>query len=287
MAEITDRLRHILSGKSPEPEPESKPAHTPGVPPIPDAPLREAQAEPLPVMAPFVGTFNLPPDEAILQDETEPPAALDEVVLPATPPMPTDVKGARAYQAEIQRKMTALAEDFSLGKISRRQFEAVYAHYREQRQMIDALIHSMDSEAWRKAVSEGLTGPLLERNAAQILSYAMYDNATILPLAMSSQFKLDGNLIAPLLAAYRASTAELTPKISSSEIEGGRWLCFVPGHATTLIVLYSLEPARAQLTFLQDLHHDFELANAKRLSQGRGRECAEQFMRLWALERMT
>jgi hypothetical protein len=185
--------------------------------------------------------------------------------------MPTDMTGARAYQAELQRKMTALAENFSLGKINRQQFEAVYTHYREQRQLIDALINSMSSDTWRKAVAEGLTGPLLQRNAAQVVAYALYDNTTNLPLAMS---------------AYRAAATDLGAKINSSEIEGGRWLCFVPGHYTTFVVLFSVEPARAQLTFLEDLHHDFELANAKRLSQGKGRECAEQFMHLWVLEQM-
>jgi hypothetical protein len=276
---ITDRLRQILAGKSAEEAGE----------PLPDAPPDNLDTHPLtppdiaPRIAPFIDMPTLPPDEAILGT---PAAPLEEVVLPATPPMPTDMTGARAYQAELQRKMTTLAEDFSLGKINRRQFEAVYTHYREQRQLIDALINSMSSDTWRKAVSEGQTGALLQRNAAQVLSYALYDNTTNLPLAMSNRFKLDAALIAPLLAAYRAAATDLGAKINSSEIEGGRWLCFVPGHYTTFVVLFSLEPAHAQLTFLEDLHHDFELANAKRLSQGKGRECAEQFMQLWVLERM-
>jgi len=281
---IADRLRQILAGKSAEETGE----------PLPDMPPNNLDTHPLtpppniaPRIAPFIDMSTLPPDEAILGDMAEAPAVpLEEIALPTPPPMPTDMTGARAYQAELQRKMTALAEDFSLGKINRRQFEAVYTHYREQRQLIDALIYSMSSDTWRKAVAEGLTGPLLQRNAAQVVAYALYDNTTNLPLAMSSQFKLDAALIAPMLAAYRAAATDLGAKINSSEIEGGRWLCFVPGHYTTFVVLFSVEPARAQLTFLEDLHHDFELANAKRLSQGKGRECAEQFMHLWVLERM-
>jgi hypothetical protein len=275
---ITDRMRQILAGKSAEEtdEPPNNLDTHPLTPPPNIAPR----------IAPFIDMSTLPPDEAILGDMAEASTApLEEIALP-TPPMPTDMAGARAYQAELQRKMTALAENFSLGKINRRQFEAVYTHYREQRQLIDALINSMSSDTWRKAVAEGLTGPLLQRNAAQVLAYALYDNTTNLPLTMSSHFKLDAALIAPMLAAYRATATDLGAKINSSEIEGGRWLCFVPGHYTTFVVLFSVEPARAQLTFLEDLHHDFELANAKRLSQGKGRECAEQFMHLWVLERM-
>ena len=112
-------------------------------------------------------------------------------VPPPTPPLPTDLSGAHAYQAELQSKMTALAEDFSLGKINRRQFEAVYTHYREQRQIIDALINSLKVDAWRKAISEGLTGPLLRHNAAQLIGYAVYDQASRQPMTTSPSFKID------------------------------------------------------------------------------------------------
>ncbi len=299
MAEsIGGRLRHILTGKAsepeiPDPEANAQPAETSS----PSSALDSA--EPLPRIAPFIDMSVLPPDAAILnrpappQDEAlppdehaEPPGSHDDVPLPPTPPIPTDVSGARTYQAELQHKMTALAEDFSLGKINRHQFEAVYTHYREQRQLIEALINSMSTaDAWHEVVIAGQTGALLQQNAAQVLSYALYDNATHQPLAMSNPFKLDATLIAPMVTAYRAAAIEFGAKINSSEIDGGRWLCLVPGHYTTFVVLFSLEPARAQLTVLEDLHHDFELANAKRLNQGKGRECAEQFMQLWALER--
>jgi hypothetical protein len=281
--------------------------------PPPDEPADEpdSTSNETPPSSPFAAKPMLPPDAEIIRDaeaqarqpvpdeqyvnqpdkqpvdkeDTASIEPLPEVELPPTPRLPTDMDSAQAYQTELQRKMTALAEDFSLGKINRRQFEAVYAHYREQRQIIDALINSMNADAWRHALSDGATNRLLERNAARILCYALYDHATGQALATSGQFKIDPHLIAPMIAAHR-SAADFSARPSSREIERGYWLSFVPGHYTTLVALFSLEPAGAQLQLLQDLHHDFELANAKRLSEGRGREPAQRFMNLWALEHM-
>jgi hypothetical protein len=70
----------------------------------------------------------------------------------------------------------------------------------------------------------------------------------------------------------------------STEIEGGRWLCFVPGPCTTLIVLFSIEPARLQLTLIEDLHHDFEAANAPAFANGEAEEAAQSFTRIWTLD---
>jgi hypothetical protein len=116
------------------------------------------------------------------------------------------------------------------------------------------------------------------------LSHALYDNATTTSLAVSSHFEIDPAIIAPMIAAFRQA-AQLNPTISISEIAGGRWLCLAPGRYTTLVALFSREPARGQWQLLQELHHDFELANANRLGRGEGRPAAEQFISLWALEK--
>lgn len=273
---IGGRLRTLLGNREAGDEPADGdrvlPARNPSLP----------SATQIPQAPPYATSPTLPPDADVLHDAPASDAPLADEP-PSSPALPTDLPGARAYQAELQRKMTVLAEDFSLGKINRRQFEVVYTHYREQRQIIDALINSLNVGAWRKAISEGHTGLLLTHNAAQLLGYALYDQVARQPLAASPNFKVDAALITPIIAAHH-TTPGVTPHINTSEIDRGRWLCFVPGRACTLVALFSVEPARAQLQLLQDLHHDFELANARRLAQGRGGEAAAQFMRLWALE---
>jgi hypothetical protein len=228
----------------------------------------------------------MPPQAALTG---EPPSAPPEHVTLAAdspadePSPPTDLPGARAYQSELQRKMTALTEDFSLGKINRRQFDAVYMHYREQGQIVDALIDSLNVDAWRKAISEGQADLLMRQNAARLLGHALYDNATGRPLAASDHFKIDPSAMTPIAAAQRAA-GNLKTRIVTSELEGGQWLCCMPGAFSTLVALFSVEPARMQLQLLLELQQDFEMANAKRFRQGRGREVAEQFMQLWSLE---
>ena len=72
-----------------------------------------------------------------------------------------------------------------------------------------------------------------------------------------------------MLSAFRSATTEIFGAgLKSSEIEGGRWLCFVPGAHTTLVVLFSLEPARLQLELLEQLHRHFERANQPAFDSG-------------------
>lgn len=231
----------------------------------------------------------LPPDEGIRDASSDPDSApstaadTPAAAAPDAPPLPDNLADAHAYQTELQRKMTALADDFSQGKINRQQFDAVYAHYRDQRQLIEGLIRSMAADAWRKAVTPGQTGMLMERHAAHLLSCALYDNATAALLAASPRFQLDAEVVAPVIAAH-LQTASRGTHASSLPAPAEHWLHFVPGQYSTLVVVFTREPARSQWQFLHDLHHDFELASARRLTDGRGREAAEAFMRTWALE---
>jgi hypothetical protein len=49
-------------------------------------------------------------------------------------------------------------------------------------------------------------------------------------------------------------------------MEDGRWMCFVPGKYTTMLAVFSAEPADKQLQFLEKLHQYFEQANRRHLT---------------------
>ena len=191
---------------------------------------------------------------------------------------------ANLYLQELRGKMARVAEEFAQGKLNRAQFHEIYTHYQQQRAEIETVITNMPgSDAWRGAVSTGHTTTLRQRNAAQILSYSLYDNSSSLSLASGGQFKLDTDLVVPMLSSFRSATQEIFGKgMRSTEIEGGRWLCFVPGKYTTLFVVFSVEPARIQVALIQDLHRDFETAHAPSLARGEGNEVASQFVKMWA-----
>jgi len=183
--------------------------------------------------------------------------------------------------------MAQLAEEFAQGKLNRMQFQEIYAHYQRQRHDVEAaLINAAGPESLPQSVTPGMTRLLRERNAARVLSYAIYDNDSGLPLASMGTFRIDTTLLVPMLSSFRSAATEMFGAgLRSTEIEGGHWLCFVPGQHTTLMVLFSVEPARVQLTLVEDLHRDFEVANHATLASGRGREAAVLFTRIWALDK--
>jgi hypothetical protein len=81
-------------------------------------------------------------------------------------------------------------------------------------------------------------------------------------LSTLGRFEMDPALLVPMLSSYRAATEEIFGAgMKATAIEGGRWLCFVPGEMTTLMAIFKAEPARKQLVFLDELHRLFEKAN--------------------------
>jgi hypothetical protein len=83
-----------------------------------------------------------------------------------------------------------------------------------------------------------------------------------MPVSTLGQFKLDPALLVPMLSSYRSATKEIFGAgTRSTEIEDGRWLSFVPGEYTTMLSVFSSEPAGKQLAYLEELHRHFEQAN--------------------------
>lgn len=303
---IRERLRRILNAdpaqRIAQPDRARQPIETAAAPAQPPAAASAPAASKPVVTAPSdvtqVSARAVPSIEPAQPERaTTTPAPMIEPVAADVQPAPVaprpndrvgagDIAEAQAFIESLRQKMAALAEDFALGRINRQQFESVYVHYREQRQMVESLLTSMTSSTWRKAVAEGETAVLLRRSTAKVLSYALYDNDSSLLLASHGSFKIDPAVVVPMLSAYRSAAQEaFGAGIRDSEIEGGRWLTFLPGRYTTLIVLFSIQPAREQLEMLEDLHRDFETANAEALLHGQGQAAAEQFMRLWAIGR--
>jgi hypothetical protein len=193
---------------------------------------------------------------------------------------------ARRFLDRLRTKTTRLVQDFSDGLISQRQFQAVYSHYQRQRAAIEkALIEMPGSGAWRAAAVEGHTSFLRQQHAAQVLSYAIYDTTSGLPLTHVGDFIMDDALLVPMLSSFRSSTQELFGAgMKRIELEGGRYLCYVPGRYTTLIVIFSAEPAVMQLQTIEDLHRDFEMVNRLNLSRGKTGKLALTFTHLWAFD---
>ncbi len=196
---------------------------------------------------------------------------------------PTD---ARRFLERLRAKTTQVVQDYSTGVINQRQFQAIYSHYQRQRVAVEkALIEMPGSGAWRAAATEGLTSFLRQQHAAQVLGYTVYETASGAQLTQVGEFDPDDKLLERTLSEFRSGEhAQFGSGLMYTEIEGGRWLCCVPGRYTTLAVIFSAEPAAIQLNTIRDSHRDFELVNETSVSSGDISQLTHTFTHLWAFD---
>jgi hypothetical protein len=168
----------------------------------------------------------------------------------------------------VQTKINDMAEEFANGAINRLQFQELYEHYRREQQTIKRYLEmSPGSEEWKSATSEGKSVVIRQQNVAKVLGYSVYDNESGMPLNTIGEFEIEAELAVPMLSSYRSATKEIFgAEMSKTAIEGGRWLSYVPGEFTTLMALFSTDPAPQQLESIEELHGLFERANRTLLS---------------------
>ncbi len=197
-----------------------------------------------------------------------PAAAQTGAAAPSSPPRaeksePSPLENPEEYLQRVQAKINKLAEEFAAGEINRAQFQELYDHYRKEQQTVKRYLEmSPDSEEWREATTEGKSVVIRQENVAKVLGYAVYDNESGMPLNTIGEFQIEAELAIPMLSSYRAATKEIFGAgMQSTQIEGGQWVAYMPGEFTTLMTLFSTDPASDQLESLEELHLLFERAN--------------------------
>jgi len=170
---------------------------------------------------------------------------------------------ARERLNSVQEKIGRIAEEFAEGQVNRAQFQELFDHYQRERRTILAWIDTTaEVPNWRELAAEGRSMIIRRQHKARVLGYAICEQQSGLPLRSIGMFEEDPELVVPMLTAYRSATEEIFGAgMRSTEIEGGRWLCFVAGEFTMLMVLFSNEPARKDLEGLDELLRTFERMN--------------------------
>ncbi|MGA2112550.1 MAG: hypothetical protein ABSG98_10445 [Anaerolineales bacterium] len=170
---------------------------------------------------------------------------------------------AHDYLSKVQDKINKLAEEFASGSVNRLQFQELYAHYQREKQAVETWMeNAAGSEDWHAAGLEGRSILIRRQHTAHVLGYAIYENESGMPLRTIGKFEMDPEMFVPMLSSYRSATKEIFGGgMRSTQIEGGQWLCFVAGDFTTLMALFSNEPAGKQLQTLEEVHRLFERAN--------------------------
>ncbi len=181
---------------------------------------------------------------------------------------PSPLEDPQAYLKRVQEKINNLAEEFASGSINQAQFQELYDHYRREQQTVKRYVEmAPQSDEWKAATTEGKSVLIRQQHSAKVMGYAVYDNESGMPLNTIGEFQVEAELAIPMLSSYRAAAKEIFGAgMRSTEIEGGEWLGYMPGEYTTLMALFSTNPASQQLESLEELHLLFERANRTLLS---------------------
>ena len=181
-------------------------------------------------------------------------------------------EGQRAKEAaaHLKMKMGAVTIEFNEGRINQAQFQAIYTRYGEQLSLIQHLLNEKPlPDVWQHILEEGSTNVLRKEYAAKVVGCVLCYNMTGDIMQVMGRFNLTDELLAPLLSDLSTqSSRNLEGGQRCTQIEGGRWLCIVPGVYSTTIVLYSSEPSSDQLDAAIGLQAEFEEANLAVLKTG-------------------
>ncbi len=171
----------------------------------------------------------------------------------------------------LRRKMQEVVADFAAGRINRAQFNAIYAHYNEQRTLVEKLHQrNPENDAWRQAAAPGHTGFLRTHFESRVLFYIVFRHRDPRPLIKSGEEPTPevGRQIGTMIKTLWKMEQIPTSGLARKAVGDGKWMVIVPGEHAMTVVIYSLQPSAHQLNLVKDLHSDFERAN--RLSFQRG-----------------
>jgi hypothetical protein len=171
------------------------------------------------------------------------------------------------YLHEVEAKLDRTVQDLADGLVNRAQFENLYRHYQNQRRMLQGLVAEGSGQV-PTSVTDGESMIIRQRFAAKVLAYGVYDNESSVPLYTKGNFPVDSDLVVGFLSGFRSAAAEiLGAGAAKAEAEDGKVLCYVPGQYSTLIVLYSSDPAEIDVRSLRQTHLHFETLNGHLLKE--------------------
>lgn len=181
-----------------------------------------------------------------------------------------EIRHGQGFIGDVHKKMSRIAQEFAAGELNRAQFLRLYDRYQRQILIVAQLIAESDPTDWRDAIDDGEDTIEIRRRFESIpIGLSVYSNRTGMPIETVGDFVVEPELVTPMFDVYASAAAEIFQSaVRSIELDNGGWLYFVRGHYTTLLALFSFEPASFQVGLIERLHADFEVANTKRLAAG-------------------
>jgi hypothetical protein len=168
----------------------------------------------------------------------------------------------------LREKMEEVANEYADDRISRAQFNAIYAHYSEQRQIIEQIIaRNPKNQGWKQAARSGKTQFLRQHFEAQAMNYVVYAHKQKRPV-MGGGTRPNMQRISSLLRTLW-STEKVRVGVARISLGGSEWLIMAAGYYSVTFVTFHLEPSGEQVRHIRDLHNDFERANRLYLQRGK------------------
>lgn len=191
-------------------------------------------------------------------------------------PQDNGTSSPRSALQSIREKMQGVVTEYSNGDINASQFNAVYQHYAEKRDIIERMIErNPNSDAWRSVVKQGYTGHLMSQFQAKAIHYAVFSRGNTIPLVSSGKLsRKTAQQIHQMLRVVFKMKSHRTG-LARKSIGNGNWLVMSIGGKALTIVTFTLQPSSLQTSKVRDLHEDFETANERAL---RNNEPAERLV---------
>lgn len=167
----------------------------------------------------------------------------------------------RRLKAQVEAKIQGLLTEFAEGKISREQFQVIYARYDSQLLAAEKGLDTAD-------VSNGMdTIHIRTVHMGKAMGLAIYHHRSGRLIDTLGSFDVQTSRVARVLNDF--SQLMESKKLIDRKVQRAgdqEWLFFAAGKHTTVVTLFQNEPAVQQMREIERLHHDFEVANDATLS---------------------
>lgn len=221
-------------------------------------------------------------DEISIIEEPLPEGPPQELEVVDTGPLETEVEvdfslpedlnpDLKKKLEELNRKYERLKEDYKRGHINASQYNAIRAHYLEQREVALRLrITHPDSDRWQVVLEEGKTTFLMQLNEAACICVGIYDIKSRERIFVQGEMPAPAEASMSLLSTFGSSKVDPTSdRMYATQIEDGSSLLLIPGVHTVCLVAFTQPPPDWQVRALREVHRHFETANMSALGQGK------------------
>ncbi|MCE7946017.1 MAG: hypothetical protein DYG88_01160 [Chloroflexi bacterium CFX4] len=166
---------------------------------------------------------------------------------------------AEAMIATLRKKLRDLANEFANGDINREQFHTLYERYQSQ---INLAALVADEAAARPAATADETIAIRRNLSGKALAMAVYHYRSERFIETLGGFDVPYASVRDILNALRELAAQNDVVEPQTHPYKEHYLLFVSGKYTVSMMVFSHEPVVRQITTVQNMHADFEVANA-------------------------